>query len=67
MTFYNYETLFISVRDALRNYLHANHIHYELSSCESGYHFEIQLLPAQVPAVNSFLDSLWGPGMAAQI
>lgn len=55
--YYNFDTRFISLRDALRTYLHDNNIYYELSGAYSYYHFEILCNPAELSAVNCFLDS----------
>lgn len=56
--FYSYETLFKSLRDALREYLQKNHIYYELSECFSGWHFEVKLTENQLEKANAFLDSI---------
>lgn len=39
--YYNFDTRFISLRDALRVFLKENNIYYELSGNYSYYHFEI--------------------------
>lgn len=57
MKFYNFETRFISLRDALREYLKENNIYYELSGGNSFYHFEIKTDPAGAAAINNWLDS----------
>ena len=56
--FYNFETLFRSVKDALRKYLQDNGIYYELSSCFQGWHFEVKLTISQLEKANAFLDSI---------
>lgn len=58
MKFYNFETIFAEIRDALRSYLHDNGIYYELSKAFTHYHFEIKATPEQADAINHFLDSL---------
>ena len=55
--YYNFETRFISLRDALRAFLHENGIRYELSGAYSYYHFEILADPVELDKVNAFLDS----------
>lgn len=55
--YYNFDTRFISLRDALRAFLHDNNIYYELSGAYSCYHFEILVDPVELDAVNAFLDS----------
>ena len=57
MKFYNFETRFISLRDALRAYLKTNNIYYELSGGPACYHFEIKTDPAGAAAVNNWLDT----------
>ncbi len=55
--YYNFETRFISLRDALRAFLQDNGIYYELSGAYSYYHFEILAAPVELETVNTFLDS----------
>lgn len=55
--FYNFETLFRALRDALRQYLQDNNIYYELSDCFNGWHFEIKCTPKQAENINAFLDT----------
>ena len=57
MKYYNFETRFISLRDALRAYLKSNNIYYELSGGPAFYHFEIKTDPAGAAAINNFLDT----------
>lgn len=55
--YYNFDTRFISLRDALRAFLHENKIYYELSGNYSYYHFEILADPSELEKVNAFLDA----------
>ncbi len=55
--YYSFETRFISLRDALREYLKNNDIYFELSGAYSYYHFEILANPEQLKNINTFLDS----------
>lgn len=55
--FYNFDTRFISLRDALRAFFHENNIYYELSGAYSYYHFEILVDPIELEKVNKFLDT----------
>lgn len=55
--YYNFDTRFISLRDALRSYLQENNIYYELSGNYSYYHFEILASPDELQKVNAFLDT----------
>ena len=57
MKYYNFETRFISLCDALRAYLKSNNIYYELSGGQAFYHFEIKTDPAGAAAINDFLDT----------
>lgn len=55
--YYNFDTRFISLRDALRVFLKENNIYYELSGNYSYYHFEILVDPVELQKVNAFLDT----------
>ena len=55
--YYNFDTRFISLRDALRAWLHDNGIYYELSGAYSYYHFEILADQSELEKVNAFLDT----------
>ena len=55
--YYNFDTRFLSLRDALREYLKNNSIYYELSGAYSFYHFEILATPAELENINAFLDT----------
>jgi hypothetical protein len=57
MKFYNLETRFRSLRDALREYLHENGVYYELSGGPGFWHFEIKTDPAGAEKINAFLDT----------
>jgi hypothetical protein len=63
MKWYNLETKFISLRDALRQYLHENGVYYELSGGPGFYHFEIKTDPAGAEKINAFVDSITIPGV----
>ena len=56
--YYNFETMFLSLRDALREYLKANNIYYELSKAYRYYHFEILATAEQANKINNYLDSI---------
>lgn len=55
--YYNFDTRFISLRDALRAFLKDNNIYYELSGGCSYYHFEILADAVELENINSFIDS----------
>lgn len=57
-TYKSFETRFISLRDALRQFLHDNNIYYELSGVRSFYHFEILATDAETETINDFLDNI---------
>lgn len=63
--YYNFETMFISLRDLLREYLHDNKIYYELSKNGQYYHFEILASTEESETVNNFLDNntVWCKGI----
>ena len=56
MKYYNFETMFISLRDKLREYLKKNDIYYELSAAGSYYHFEILTDPRGAAAIELFIE-----------
>ena len=55
--YYNFDTMFITLRDAIREFLKANNIYYELSKNYDYYHFEILLNSDEFILVNNFLDT----------
>ncbi len=57
MKYYNFETRFRSLRDALREYFHENGIYYELSGGAGFWHFEIKTDPAGAEKINAFIDT----------
>lgn len=54
--FYNFETMFGSLKDALGAFLKTQGIYYEVSGCFDGWHFEIKADEAEVEMVNRWLD-----------
>ena len=56
MKYYNFETMFRSLKDILCKYLKNNNIYYELSGVGSGWHFEILTDPDGAAMINNFLD-----------
>ena len=57
---YNIELWWISTRDALRAFLHDIGVYYELSACDTGYHFEILATSADAEKINAFIYTLEG-------
>ena len=53
---YNFETSFVSLADALSVFLKRREIYYERSGAYGNYHFEILADENDVNAINSFLD-----------
>lgn len=54
---YNFETRFVTLRDAMREYLNVNSIKFEVSGNGSYYHFEIYANNAEAEAINNWIDS----------
>lgn len=65
MKYYNFDTMFTSLKNDLFIFLHENNIYFEMSGCGGGWHFEIQAEPGEVEKINSFLDSvtIWCGGV----
>lgn len=57
MTFYNFETAFRSLRDALREHLQESGVYYELSGGVGFWHFEIKTDERGAERINAFLDT----------
>ena len=55
--YYNFDTRFITLRDALRAFLHGIGVYYELSGNYSYYHFEILATPSELAKINAWLDT----------
>ena len=53
---YNFETAFMSLADALSAYLKRNGIYYERSGAYGNYHCDILSGDNDVNSINSFLD-----------
>lgn len=56
---YNFETLFRSLKEELSSFLKENNIYYEVSAfgfC-AGWHFEIKASEEEVEKVNAWLDA----------
>jgi len=54
--YYNFETMFRSLKDELTVFLKNSGIYYELSGCAGGWHFEILCSESDVEKVNKWLD-----------
>lgn len=53
---YNFETAFVSLADALSAFLKRREIYYERSGAYGNYHFEILTDENGVISINAFLD-----------
>lgn len=58
MKWYNFETAFVSLKNALCEFLKLAGIRYECSSAPGNYHFEILCNSANVQAINDWLDAV---------
>lgn len=59
MKWYSFETLDRGVKEALRAYLKAEGVLYELSGCGTGWHFEIKTDTDGLTKINGFLDDYY--------
>ena len=57
MKWYNYETMFVTLADALSSYLKSKKIYYERSGCFGSYHFEIYATEKQADAINNWISN----------
>lgn len=58
MKYYNFFTMFRSLKDLLFKYLHDNNIYFELSGCAANWHFEILTDVNGAEMINNFIDSI---------
>ena len=56
MTYYNYETMFISLATKMGDFLHDNKIYFEISKNGRYYHFEILTDETGAETIYNFLD-----------
>ena len=57
MKYYNFDTMFRSLRDLLKDFLIDNNIYFEISGGAALWHFEILTDPAGAKEINKFLDN----------
>lgn len=57
MKYYNFDTMFRSLKDILCQYLKENNIYYELSGAAAGWHFEILTDPAGAAAIDKHIEN----------
>jgi hypothetical protein len=57
MKYYNFDTMFGSLKDILTEYLNNNGLYYELSGAAAGWHFEILTDAAGAARIDKFLEN----------
>ena len=65
MKYYNFDTMFLSLKNLLKSYLLDNNIYFEISKNGQYYHFEILTDGAGAELINDFLDNntIWNRGI----
>ena len=65
MKYYNFETMFLSLAEKLKEFLENEIISFEISGAGAGYHFEILADEYDAAAINKFLDdnTVWCKGV----
>jgi hypothetical protein len=58
MKYYNFETMWRSLKDLLCKYLENKCIYYELSGAAAGWHFEILTDTTGAQMINNYIDSI---------
>ncbi len=58
MKYYNFETMFRSLKDKLIAYLKENNIYYELSGAAANWHIEILTDTTGAEMINNYIDSI---------
>ena len=58
MKYYNFDTMFKSLKDQLKCYLLENNIYFEISKNGEYYHFEILTNSSGAETINNFLDEI---------
>jgi hypothetical protein len=58
MKYYNFETMFLSLAEKLKEFLENELIRFEISGAGACYHFEILADEYDAAAVNDFLNSV---------
>lgn len=57
MKYYNFDTMFRSLRNLLKDFLIDNNIYFEISGGAALWHFEILTDANGADAINNFLDA----------
>jgi hypothetical protein len=58
MKYYNFDTIFISLKSQIADFLKNNNIYFETSKNGQYYHFEILTDPNGAAFINDFIDSV---------
>ncbi len=58
MKYYNFETMWRSLKDLLCKYLKENNIYYELSGAAANWHFEILTDTTGAQMINNYIDTI---------
>lgn len=56
MKYYNFDTMFRSLKNELCDFLKSNNIYYEVSAGAALWHFEILTDAAGADAINNFIE-----------
>lgn len=65
MKYYNFDTMFISLKQELKQFLNDNKIYFEISKNGQYYHFEIFTDSDGAKKINDFIDliTIWNRGV----
>jgi hypothetical protein len=58
MKYYNFDTMFISLKNQIVDFLKNNDVYFETSKNGQYYHFEILTDPNGAAIINDFIDSV---------
>jgi hypothetical protein len=58
MKYYNFDTMFISLKNQIVDFLKNNDVYFETSKNGQYYHFEILTDPNGAAFINDFIDSV---------
>lgn len=58
MRYYNFDTMFMSLKNQIADFLKGNNIYFETSKNGQYYHFEILTDPNGAAFINDFIDSI---------
>lgn len=58
MKYYNFDTMFRSLKNLLKDFLIDNNIYYEISGTAAAWHFEILTDASGAAVINNFIDGV---------